>query len=101
MLLVVTTMKQWTENGLGNLPPVLGHVESSPRSDGDRRRARRARQRGSHRADVRQGGRPCVVARLGREHHQVGRGGACSRGFVILYFMSGEIDELFFGVVYL
>jgi len=101
MFLVVTTTEQLTENGLGNLPPVLGHVESSPRSDGDRRRARRARQRGSHRADVRQGGRPCVVARLGREHHQVGRGGACSRGFSILCFMSEEIELFFsyFGVV--
>jgi len=87
MLLVVTTTKQLTENGLGNLPPVLGDVEPSPRSDSDRRRARRARQRGSRRADVRQGRRPRVVARLGREHHQVGRGGACSRAALrSLYF---------------
>ena len=90
-----------TENGLGDLPPVLGHVESSPRSDGDRRRARRAQQRGSRRADVRQDGRSCVVARVGRERHQVGRGGAWLGAGLFILLLFKEIDDVFFLFLFL
>lgn len=102
MLLVVTNdQTNLTENGHGNLPPVLGDVESSPRSDGDRGWARGARQRGSRRADVCQDGRPRVVARLGRERHQVGRGGAllAPRRFVLFFFTcmsGGRLTNFFF-----
>jgi hypothetical protein len=75
-----------TENVVGNIPPVLGDVESSPRSDRDRGRARRAGQRGSRRADERQGGRSGVAAWLGRERHQVGRGGARKHLFPSFFF---------------
>jgi len=77
-----------TENGHGDLPPVLGDVESAARSDRDRRRARRAGQRGPRRADVCQGGRSGVVARLGRERHQVGRGGAFVLWFTPRVFLT-------------
>ena len=50
-------MMGFQENGNGNFPPDVGHVESAPRSDGDSRRAWRAEQGGASRAYVCQDGR--------------------------------------------